>query len=56
MLGSILSEKKHSLEENKKLWILLTGLCQSGDVELTCETLNAIFDIYGENEYDQVLK
>ena len=56
LLGSILSQKRHPLEENAKVWELLINLCKSGNLELVAETLNALFDIYSEDYYDEVLR
>lgn len=33
----------------------MIGLCKRGNLELVCEALNAIFDIYGDERYDEVL-
>ncbi|OQS00575.1 HEAT repeat containing 3 [Thraustotheca clavata] len=53
VLGS-LGQKPHSLGENKVLGTCMGQLLADTDLQVVCEVLNALFDIYSDETYDQV--
>ncbi|OQR97737.1 HEAT repeat-containing protein 3 [Achlya hypogyna] len=53
VLGT-LGKKPHSLEENRVLGTCLGQLLNDTDLQVVCEVLNALFDVYCEETYDEV--
>ncbi|RHY13677.1 hypothetical protein DYB36_002479 [Aphanomyces astaci] len=53
LLGT-LGKKAHSLPENKVLAVCLSAVLRDTDLAVVCEVLNALFDIYADEQYDSV--
>ncbi|EQC36591.1 hypothetical protein SDRG_06035 [Saprolegnia diclina VS20] len=53
VLGT-LGKKPHSAAENQVLGQCLGALLSDTDLQVVCEVLNALFDIYSEEQYDEV--
>jgi hypothetical protein len=54
ILGEI-GQIPHSFDDNRKLAQLLSAKLSDGSLSVLSETLNAVFDVYGDSNYDTVL-
>ncbi|KAF0720765.1 Aste57867_44 [Aphanomyces stellatus] len=53
LLGT-LGKKPHTLPQNKVLATCLGQVLNDSDLQVVCEVLNALFDIYSDEQYDAV--
>jgi hypothetical protein len=56
IISALYTKVEQTLEENKKVCMLLIHHCQSPYLRVVWESLNAFFDIYSEENYDSVLE
>lgn len=56
VISAVYANVSQTEEENEKVCKLLIQHLQSPSLRVVCETLNALFDIYSEETYDNVLK
>ncbi|CAI2361021.1 unnamed protein product [Moneuplotes crassus] len=55
ILSAMFSTTEHTAEDNERICKLLLHYIQSPNLRVICESLNAIFDIYSEENFDPVL-
>lgn len=56
ILSTMFSTTEHTAEDNERIWKLLLHYVQSPNLRVIWESLNAIFDIYSEENFDSVLE